>query len=190
LVLAFGVSVSIGLAPFLGKSRIPGFSPLLDLFPTTLQNIAIPLSSFLMGVVAVVVQFYAGADLSSRAVTNWFPRVSAIVVALFVGLVVAYFMSITRVGIDGGERSVAFVIGYGPRMPECALRCPATLSDSACVKVLSFDPSEIASCYGEHAINVANLVLVMLYLALTSCFGVLVGLLMLRDQPRQAKMRR
>ena len=181
LVLAFGVSVAIGLAPFLGKTRIPGFSPLLDFFPVALQNIAIPLSSFLMGVVAVGVQFYAGANLSSGSIARWFPRTGAVLILLFLGLIVAYFLSVSRVGIDGDARAVAFVIGYGARPPQCDARCPASLSDSACIKVLSFDPTEIASCYGERTVNAASLVLVLLYLAVTSAFGVLVGLLTLRD---------
>src|ERR1051325_9348800 len=56
-VVGFGAAVGIGLAVWLGKAGVPLFSPLLDIIPNELRPTLIPLSSTLMGVVAVVVQY-------------------------------------------------------------------------------------------------------------------------------------
>src|SRR5882672_2930175 len=73
-LLGFGVSVSIGLSPYLGKTGIPGFSPLLSLFPLNVPEVAIPLSAFLMGVVAVVVQWLGNRRLSAQWLNKMFKR--------------------------------------------------------------------------------------------------------------------
>src|SRR5437016_3481091 len=65
-LLGFGVSVAIGLAPYLGKVHVPLFSPLLDLIPESLQTTILPLSSALMGIVAVGVQWYGGERLTEQ----------------------------------------------------------------------------------------------------------------------------
>src|SRR4051812_25046827 len=62
-VLGFGVGVGLGLAPFLGKLGVPGFSALLSLFPEALSAFLIPVSAFLMGMLAAVTQFYSGLAL-------------------------------------------------------------------------------------------------------------------------------
>src|ERR1700749_4631878 len=58
LLLGFGVAVGVGLAPLLGKTGLPGFFTLLSMLPAILRTTAIPLSSFIMGILAVGVQFY------------------------------------------------------------------------------------------------------------------------------------
>src|SRR2546428_8882223 len=88
-VLGFGVSVAIGLSPFLGNVGVPGFRPILNLFPqlpNDTRSTIIPLSSFLMGVVAVVVQFLAYERRIQTRVRGLFVRtlvVAAIAFMLF-----------------------------------------------------------------------------------------------------------
>jgi len=69
-VVAFSVSVAIGLAPLLGKLRVPLFSPMLDMIPTYFQDSLITLTSALMGLVAVVVQWFSETGLSQTARRN------------------------------------------------------------------------------------------------------------------------
>jgi len=71
-LLSFGVSVGVGLAPYLGNVRVPLFSPLLDLIPATLQNTILPLSTALMGVVALSVQWYGGERVTRKRLRRAF----------------------------------------------------------------------------------------------------------------------
>src|SRR5882724_5196164 len=57
-MVGFGVSVAVGLAPYLGTLHVPLFSSLLDLIPEPIRGTVIPLSAALMGVVAVIVEWY------------------------------------------------------------------------------------------------------------------------------------
>ena len=73
LLLGFGVSVAIGLAPYLGKF-IPLFTPMLAILPDAVQPIAIPLSAAAMGIVAILSQWNFIHRLPPDQVKIWFRR--------------------------------------------------------------------------------------------------------------------
>src|SRR4051812_30870916 len=64
--LGFFVGVAIGMAPFLGEVNVPVFRALLSVMPFQLWSDLIPLSAFLMGIIAVAVQFYAAERTSAQ----------------------------------------------------------------------------------------------------------------------------
>jgi hypothetical protein len=74
LVLGFSVSVGVGLAPYLGKLKVPLFTPMLSLIPQSLQAVALPLSAASMGLVAVLVQWYGSQQIRQKQLSTWFGR--------------------------------------------------------------------------------------------------------------------
>lgn len=65
-LIGFSVGVAVGLAPYLGVTGVPLFTPLLELIPSTARHTTIPLSAALMGLVAMWVQWYGADKLSDR----------------------------------------------------------------------------------------------------------------------------
>jgi len=175
-LLGFGVAVGVGLAPLLGKTGAPGFVTLLSLLPEILRTTAIPLSSFLMGILAVGVQFY-GRHATPSAI--WLRRafsVTIILLCVFVFVyLVAHALSVQVVPVDGGH--VPIVVGFSGRLETCSCSRPA--SDLECIMGLSMHPAAVATCFGSRNIALANGVLVLAYLVITGLLGVLVGLLVL-----------
>src|SRR5215472_17588796 len=74
LVLGFSVSVAVGLAPFMGKLKVPLFTPMLSIIPESVQGVAVPLSAASMGIVAVIVQWYGSERLEHSLLNKWFGR--------------------------------------------------------------------------------------------------------------------
>ena len=178
-VAGFGVGVGLGLAPFLGTIQVPGFEALLGLFPPELQRTLIPLSAFLMGLVAMAVQFYAGERIARSALRRRFRRA---LIALLVGLLLfvgLHTLFVKSLPTDGGAGSAVVTIGW-QRLPSCG--CPPTLSDAECVKSLSADPAAIESCWGSRQLGLARLSLTLAYLVLTGGFAALAGLLLLAEE--------
>lgn len=184
-VAGFGVGVALGLAPFLGVVEVPGFSALLRLFPADLARSLIPLSAFLMGVVAVAVQFYSGERIAARAFRRRFFVTLVLLLVGFLLLVVLYALFVRDVPVAGGKSNLAFVIGW-QRLPSCD--CDAELSDLQCLKELSADPAAIGSCWGRQLV-VGRLALTLGYLLVTGGFGALVGLLLLAEERRRRARR-
>src|ERR1051325_2256248 len=77
-VLGFGVSVGVGLAPYLGRLNVPLFTPLLSMMPVSLQDTAIPLSAALMGVVAVAIQWHGRERLNRKWAEKTFKKTLAL----------------------------------------------------------------------------------------------------------------
>jgi hypothetical protein len=178
-ILGFGVGVAAGLALYLGKLRIPIFSPLLDLIPLDRQNVIIPLSSAVMGTVAVVVQWYAHDRLSTSWLKRLFHKTLRFLVVAFISLVVAHAITVRTVEIKGGEEAVAFQVGF---VRPVKAPCGADVGDAECIERLTLDPAKIASFWGDMQVNLAGLWLIFSYLGLTGSFGVLVGALLLRQR--------
>lgn len=180
-VLSFGVSVGVGMAPFLGKVKVPGFEALLELFPRQLQGVLIPLSAFLMGLVALAIQFYHGEIIAAGRLRKYFRMgFIAMLTGLFLFLVL-YKLFVIRVPLAGGE-SYAAVVVTPTRLETCG--CLPRLTDHDCVRTLSFDPAGLATCWGGEALEVRELSLMIPYLLLTSGFGALIGLLILKEDRR------
>lgn len=180
-LLGFGVGVGVGLAPLLGKTGLPGFSALLSVLPDILRTTAIPISSFVMGLLAVGVQFYGRYATPSAA---WLQRKFGITIALSCAFVLLFYLahalSVQVVPIDGGN--VPVVVGFSERLEICS--CPKATSDLECIMGLSMHPAAIATCFGSRNVALANGVLVLLYLVTMGLLGVLVGLLVLMQGKR------
>jgi len=178
----FGVGVAVGLAPYLGKLDVPLFSPLLDLIPLTLQDTILPLSAALMGIVAVTVE-WVGFDKHSKAwQKRWFGWTLGVALTAFVSLMVVHTLVVVSVHILGGKGTVSFVVGFDrPYEPPCTRE----ISDAECIKLLTFEPAGIAAFWGDRAIRLSTLAIMIPYLLLMGAFGSLIGLVLLRGQGKK-----
>lgn len=176
-VVGFSAGVAIGLSVYLGKLSVPLFSPLLDLIPRTLQDTLIPLSSAFMGTVAVVVQFYASHRPGPRLRSIFVRTATALTIALIALMIVHTLVVVTVETVPG--RHASFVVGFSrPERPPC----PREVSDAQCIGRLTLDPAMISSFWGDSGlggIRIAQLALQISYLAATTLFGALVGLVVL-----------
>lgn len=173
--LGFSVGVASGLAVYLGRVNVPLFAPLLQMIPDRLQPVLIPLSSALMGTIAVVTQFYSHQRLAEKGLRPLFAR-SAI--GFFVALLAFMTVqSLVTVRIETvADDAETFLVGFSrPLAPPC----PAGVSDEECIKRLTFNNGNIASFWGKGSIVMAQLALQVTYLATTGIFGALIGLLIL-----------
>ena len=185
-VLSFGVSVGVGMAPFLGKVKIPGFDALLGLFPVQLQGILIPLSAFLMGLVALALQFQHTDKIAVVRLRRYFRTgLIAMVLGLFLFLIL-YSLFVIRVPVKGGESYAAVVVNPS-RLASCGCK---SADDYACAQELSFNPVALATCWGGEAQRIRELSLMIPYLLLTSGFGALIGLLILKESAAASAKRR
>jgi hypothetical protein len=183
-VISFGVSVGIGLAPFLGKVKVPGFSALLELFPLQIQGVLVPLSAFLMGLVALAVQFYYSEKVAAGSLRKYFRAGFIAIVLGFFLFVILYKLFVIRVPIAGGESYAAVVVNPDRLRRTC--KCPESDTDYDCVKKLSLHPAALATCWGGEAQDVRELALMVPYLLLTAGFGALIGLLILKEDRQGA----
>jgi hypothetical protein len=176
-ILGFGVSVGIGLAPYLGKVDIPLFDSLLKLIPTSLHNTILPLSAALMGLVAVVIQWYGGEHLTEKWLSKAFYKTLKLTIASFIILFIVHVFVVVKVPYDGGSET--FLVGFvRPIKPPCGLE----ISDVECIGRITLEDAAVQSFWGSFQIRIATLSLLIPYLGFTGSFGLLVGLLMLRDR--------
>jgi len=154
-VLSFGVSVGLGLAPFLGQKKVPGFRALLDLFPFQLQEVLIPIAAFLMGLVALAVQFYATEKVTRALLKGWFNFTWKGMLAALMILFVIYYLVVERVEVLSGRRTVAVLRGVSQApLDTCACRKPPLmLGNKACIKYLAFNDDAIEACFGEFKVK-------------------------------------
>jgi hypothetical protein len=175
-LLGFSVSVGIGLAPYLGKLDVPGFSPTLSLIPNSVQNLAVPLSTAAMGIVTVWVQRRGATAVGEVRVATWFRRTLLVCSSMLVLLVAVEMFVVVRIDVPAVNRTVSFAVGpVHPHTPPCE-----RLGKSECIKQkLSLDESHIDAYFGETQVNCAKFVLVFIYVGFMSSFGVLVGVAMI-----------
>ena len=182
-LVGFGVGVAIGLAPYLGDLDIPLFTPLLSLIPATLQDTVIPLSAAIMGVVAVVIEWYGRERITLVWLRKMFNRTLIIALSAFLILISIHTLYVVRIPIDGASDAVSFVVGLERPLRE---PCTENISDAECIKLLTFDPSLVSSFWGDRSIRTASLMLMLAYLVFTSTFGSLVGLVLLRNRRKDS----
>lgn len=186
--MGFGVAVATGAAVFLGMSRVPLFSPLLDAIPEELRELLLPLSSFLMGLVALAVQFYAGERIVRSRLRR---RFTAGLLLLLVGLValLGFTLALVKevplpVVLEDGRPAVMVFIAGLWRKADC--QC-GSVSLESCMEGLAYD---VSGCWSGASIVLAKLSLALSYLALIGGFGALVGLLLLQETARRQEAAR
>lgn len=184
MVVGFGVGVAVGLAPFLGKVEVPGFQALLTLYPHSLRDPLITLAAFLMGIIAVAVQFYAGERISRSGLRRRFRQGLTVLAVGLVAIIVLWVLFVVRVPTTGEAFSV---IVAGDRLPTCD--CEG-LTDVQCIQGLSAAPEALGTCWGGPAYKGAQLAFIASYLVLTGGFGFLLGLLLLQERARRTGDRR
>ena len=178
-ILGFGISVAVGLAPYLGKYDIPFFSPLLDLIPESLHATIFPLSSAFMGVLAVAVQWYAGERVTLAWLGRLFRWTLLFSLITFIVLGVIHILVVVKVPIPAINDSATFLVGFKrPVRPPCT----AEVSDAECIQKITLDEAAIASFWGDRQIRLAALSLILAYLLFMGTFGIMIGLLLLRDE--------
>jgi hypothetical protein len=176
--VGFSAGVAVGLAPFLGVLKVPLFTPLLALYPVTLQSRLIPISGAVMGLAAVTIQWYGAERLSRRWLRRAFLSFLAVAGLALVLLLFVRAAFVVDVPIQGGEQQAAFVVGWN-RLPTC----PCTEnSDPLCIRnTLTLNPAQIETCWNSRAVRFGELLLQFNYLAFIACFGAITGLVVLRE---------
>ena len=87
-------------------------------------------------------------------------------------------MVVVTLPIEEGE-SLSFLAGFSrPNRPPCT----EEVSDAACIKLISSNPANIESFWGDRQIRVAKIALIFSCLLFTGSFGALVGLVVLRSK--------
>lgn len=176
-ILGFGVGIGTGLAPYLGILNVPLFKPLLSLIPNSIQNTVIPLSAALMGLVAVVVQWYAGERVTKKWMRKMFALTLITAATTFIILTVVHTLVVVTLPIEDNN-SLSFIVGFTrPVRPPCT----EDVSDEQCIMLLSANPARIASFWGNQQVRLARLALIFSYLFFTGSFGVMVGLIILKE---------
>lgn len=178
-LLGFGVAVGLALAVFLGAATIPGFRALLTLFGEDLKVPLIPLSAFLMGTVAVAVEFYAGERIPRRTLRRLFRNLLVALLAALLLLIVLFNFFVVQVGPD----DIPFLVSW-ERQPHCA--CPPEVSPAECIRRISLDREAVEHCWGR-GVRLIRLSLMLVYLIAISAFGALVGVLLIREQAKERR---
>lgn len=190
-LLGFSVGVAVGLAPFLGVLDVPLFAPLLSMFPDDLRLTAVPLSSFVMGLVAVGVQFAAGERIARRQLRRWFVATFAAILAGLVILPVLYYELVRVVpGVATRDRQetayVPIVVGLSrPEPPPRSCGCEPGQDDVECLREIGLANAD--KCWGHRQVVYGRLALTFSYLFLTGSFGALIGLLLLQEGTKRGR---
>jgi len=187
-ILGFGVWIAVGLAPFLGAHKLPLFPALLELYPASLRPVLLPLSGFLMGVIALKVETAGVGRLTRKSLDRWFRRAEVMLAASFLLLVVLYLLLVARVQYQrlpppAPTETMAFVTG-APTVPahpgEC--ECRQGQNADACIEDISLNEKLVPTCFGPWRVKLASLALTLLYLILTGSFAAAVGVFVLRQR--------
>lgn len=178
-MLGFGISVGIGLAPLLGRLNVPLFTSLLTLIPASLQNRLIALSTTVMSVMAVAIQFYATHELVSvEKLSRFFKQTLLYSVISFLFFVVVNTFLVERVPTPN-DTYVSFAIGFVRRnIPPCK----AEMTNAQCIAATTMSEIELRQQWGDQQIKLAELLLQLAYLLVYGHLGALVGLLVMTQQ--------
>ncbi|HEV7571820.1 MAG TPA: hypothetical protein VGQ21_10015 [Thermoanaerobaculia bacterium] len=189
----FGIWFLVGLAPFLGKVKVPGFSALIELYPSSLQGWLIPLSGIFMGMMAVVVEFVGSRHTEEAVLSRWFLRNAVVFLLALLLLVSVYTFTVVQMERSVGRGSnevpevvnIAVVTGSRTVPQQIAgsdCKCPSGQPAERCLADSSLKPDNVALCFGSVRIAFATLALVLLYLVVTGSFVAAIGLLLIRQR--------
>jgi hypothetical protein len=182
LLVGFFVGVPFALAPL--WSRVPGVQSLLDLFPGSSRNTLISFSGFLLGGMAMIIEFRAGDRPSLPAARRWFRRSLWPLGVSFALLFILYSWFVKLVPAEHGEKRYAFVLAGRVHSPPCG--CAPTDPDIRCMQNLGIgNEAEIESCWDADAIKLRTVLLQLCYLVAMGSSGALVGAILLQRKSRR-----
>ena len=189
----FGIWFLVGLAPFLGKVKVPGFSALIEMYPRSLQGWLIPLSGIFMGMMAVAAEFVSFQRSSERTLARWFGWNAGIFALSFILLTTVYIFTVVQVERTLPEKpdepsvTVSLAVITGSRSVPAQFAgsdCKCIRGEAAerCLADISLKPANVATCFGSERIAISTLALVLLYLAVTGSFVAAVAMLVIRQR--------
>jgi len=182
-ILAYTVTLGVGLAPLLGKIRVPGFSPIAEVFPVNLQRGVLPFATFLMAIPVIAVHFFSRDRIHLPTLNVLFAIVGPIVIVLPFLLYFLYSSYVVQVDFDGGRGFAAYVVGE-QMLPDCPC---GKLDIVRCIaEVITANPSAVTACYRRQEINARSSALAIVYLLLMLSLGTLIGLLILKERRQQS----
>jgi hypothetical protein len=183
-ILAYTVTLGIGLAPVLGKVRVPLFSPIAEVFPANLQRGLVPFATFLMAIPVICVHFYSRDRIRIPSLDRLFKIVVPAVIVLPLLLFYLYSSWVVQVDFEGGRQSAAYVVGE-QMLPDCP--CVIHKLDlAACVaELISANPAAVTACYPRRETNARRAGLAIVYLLLMFGLGTLIALVILKETQRQ-----
>ena len=180
-------SAAVGLAPYVGRARVPGFAQLLGLFPQSIADVAIISSTATMTIVAAVVEFYGSDKIPLENARGRFRSAIRYSFVLLSLLLTAYFVTVTRVPDLGGVYSDSYVTGFtGSR----DFRCEGKSSAQCIREVTHADEAYIDLVFGELQIRLAKALLVFTYAGFMSTFAYVIALIVLSGRQAVASFAR
>ena len=102
----------------------------------------------------------------------------------FVALSVLHTLLVVPVYMAANGKTAHFLVGFTrPVRPPCPHQGETAdqVSDAECIVRLTLDQKQVDSFWGNRRIQIAALSLSMAYLAFTSAFGAIIGLVVLRQ---------
>lgn len=175
------ITAALALAPFLGTIHVPGFSPILALFPINHRGSVIPFATFLLFLPVVAMQFFAKTRVAERTMNRWFLTALGVTLVGAIALYVGWTVRVADVWYRGGDRVVRYVVGAEQR-PDCPCRKQG-LEIEACVgNAISFEPRVVESCYHSRDVQQSKILLAMLYFTTMLSFGSAIALLVVRER--------
>jgi hypothetical protein len=195
-ILGFGVWVAVGLAPFLGAIRVPGLTNLLELYPYSSRLPVLAFSGFLMGVIALVIENAGAGRLTRKSLARWFRNALTTLAVSFLLLVLLYQFLVVKVEHqprpETSPEMRAFVTGaltVPAHPPESDCKCRAGQEAASCIEEISFSEPNVRTCFGPIRVTLSNMILLLLYLALTGSFAASVGIFILRQRVDRGRSR-
>lgn len=159
-----GIAAFVGLLPFLDAS----------LLPFQMRKLIIPVSAFVMGLAAAVVESYRTEEFSPSALSRRFTYSLIALVIGLVALLVGRETSTTTVEV--GSHEVAALVGRSfdadPSRP-ATCPCPKSYTDEDCLRG-NLDKTTVEQCWGP--LKNERLRFWAAYLTLSAGFGGLMGL--------------
>lgn len=177
-VLGIGLGILLGLAPYLGAYPVPPFRPIFALFPDTIREPLLPVSAALSGILAAAVQWYQGESLVAGRLRRLFFRTLITAAAALLLFFVVHSLVVIRVPTYGDKSTIVLKGFVRPVKYPCLEQ---GMSDLDCLDLVTLDEGRIKVFYGAAQMQVAGMSLSLLYLLFTSCLGLMVGLILLKE---------
>jgi hypothetical protein len=167
-----------GFAVGVGLALVPAL-PLSVLFPNDLRPVLVSISAFVLGVIALAVQFVSSERLSRRLVRRLFVVALAAVAAGLVLLVPMYLSRVVTLEVPAAKQPTQrFVVGR-ERLDPPACPCPTAQNDKDCLQEY-ISTERISQCWTKSDLVYSQLLLLSGFVVVTTGFGAMIGALLLQ----------